>query len=59
MNVMRRNGMTTRMRIVLLAQVAAGAHVHYCAGDGVWCVTATPLGMLYARLPRPTRGRKP
>jgi len=47
-----RGGKATRMRQVLMAELAVSGHVHYLDREGAWCVTGTRIGPLWELLPR-------
>ena len=47
-----RAGKATRMRQVLLAELAVSGHVHYLDREGAWCVTGSRIGPLWELLPR-------
>lgn len=49
----RRNGKAAADRAITELGATLGLHLHRAAPDGLWCVTAHPIGYLYTRLPPP------
>ena len=44
------------IRMAVEVQALTGGSAHVAGPDGYWCVTAQPVGFLWARLPEPERG---
>lgn len=49
----RRAGRVLATRIAIEWAAARGTHIHWACRGGLWCVTRQPIGLLYARLPKP------
>lgn len=46
----RASGRMIAQRYAIAGAVAMSGHLHLVARDGLWCVTATDIGMLWERL---------
>ena len=55
----RGNGKATWMRLDVERRARNGEHAHLAARDGLWCVTAQPVGFLWARLRSPSSSQEP